>query len=122
MKRGMNSSEMQKNNRALVFRTLLEKGSMTRSDLAASLNLQKATITNNINDFYELDIVGVDGDAAAGRRGEKLCLKLDDIYFLSVGITRKDYQFSVFTFDGRQEKYIRHCFEKNEDIFVIVNK
>ncbi len=122
MKRGMNSSEMQKNNRALVFRTLLEKGSMTRSDLAASLNLQKATITNIINDFYELDIVGVDGDAAAGRRGEKLCLKLDDIYFLSVGITRKDYQFSVFTFDGRQEKYIRHCFEKNEDIFEIVEK
>lgn len=118
----MNSSEMQKNNRALVFRTLLEKGSMTRSDLAASLNLQKATITNIINDFYELDIVGVDGDAAAGRRGEKLCLKLDDIYFLSVGITRKDYQFSVFTFDGRQEKYIRHCFEKNEDIFEIVEK
>ena len=122
MKRGMNSSEMQKNNRALVFRTLLEKGSMTRSDLAASLNLQKATITNIINDFYELDSVGVDGDAAAGRRGEKLCLKLDDIYFLSVGITRKDYQFSVFTFDGRQEKYIRHCFEKNEDIFEIVEK
>lgn len=39
MKRGMNSSEMQKNNRVLVFRTLLEKGSMTRSDLAATLNL-----------------------------------------------------------------------------------
>ena len=51
MKRGMNSSEMQKNNRALVFRTLLENGSITRSDLAATLNLQKATITNIINDF-----------------------------------------------------------------------
>ena len=59
MKRGMNSSEMQKNNRALVFRTLLENGSITRSDLAATLNLQKATITNIINDFYELNIVGV---------------------------------------------------------------
>ena len=70
MKRGMNSSEMQKNNRALVFRTLLENGSITRSDLAATLNLQKATITNIINDFYELNIVEVDGDAAAGRRGE----------------------------------------------------
>ena len=122
MKRGMNSSEMQKNNRALVFRTLLENGSITRSDLAATLNLQKATITNIINDFYELNIVEVDGDAAAGRRGEKLCLRLDDIYMMSVGITRKDYQFSVFTLHGRQEKYIRHCFEKNEDIFGIVEK
>lgn len=122
MKRGMNSSEMQKNNRSLVFSTLLERGSMTRTDLAASLNLQKATITNIINDFYELGIVSVDGDAAAGRRGEKLCLKLDDMYILSAGITRKDYQFSVFTLDGRQEKYIRHYFQKNEDIFEIVDK
>lgn len=122
MKRGMNSSEMQRNNRVLVFRTLLEQGSMTRTDLASVLNLQKATITNIINDFYELDIVGVDGDTAAGRRGEKLSLRLDNLYLMSVGITRKDYQFSIFTLYGRQEKYLRHCFEKNEDIFTIVEK
>ena len=34
MRRGMNSGEMQKNNRMLVFRTLLENGSMTRTELA----------------------------------------------------------------------------------------
>ncbi|MDO5135622.1 MAG: ROK family protein [Eubacteriales bacterium] len=86
------------------------------------LNLQKATITNIINDFYDLDIVGVDGDAASGRRGEKLCLKLDDMYVLSIGITRKDYQFSVFTLDGVQKKHICHCFGKNEDICEILRK
>ena len=122
MKKGMNSTEMQKNNRVLVFRTLLEKGSMTRTDLAATLNLQKATITNIINEFYDLRIVGVDGDTAAGRRGEKICLKLDDIYLMSVGITRKDYQFSIFTLYGRQEKYVRYRFKKNESIFQIVEK
>lgn len=66
--------------------------------------------------------MGVDGDAAAGRRGEKICLKLDNIYLMSVGITRKDYQFSIFTLYGKQEKHLRHCFEKNEDIFGIVEK
>ena len=51
MRRGMNSMEMQKNNRILVFKTLQEKGMMTRAELAVELNLQKATITNIINEF-----------------------------------------------------------------------
>ena len=50
MRRGMNSMEMQKNNRILVFKTLQEKGMMTRAELAVELNLQKATITNIINE------------------------------------------------------------------------
>lgn len=122
MKRGINSSEMQKNNRMLVFRTLLEVGSLTRTELASRLNLQKATITNIINEFYELGIVGVDGDTAAGRRGEKICLRLDDVYLMSVGVTRKDYQLCVFTLYGKQERYIRYCFKKDEDFFQIVEK
>ena len=59
MRRGMNSGEMQKNNRMLVFRTLLENGSMTRTELASCIGLQKATITNIINEFLELGIVGI---------------------------------------------------------------
>ena len=59
MRRGMNSMEMQKNNRILVFKTLQEKGMMTRAELAVELNLQKATITNIINEFFEMGIVEV---------------------------------------------------------------
>lgn len=122
MKKGLNSTEMQKKNRALVFRTLLENESMTRTELAAKLDLQKATITNIINEFYSLDIVKVDGDIASGRRGEKICLKLDDIYLMSIGITRKDYQFSIFTLYGRQENHIRYCFERNEPFSNVVEQ
>lgn len=64
MRRGMNSMEMQKNNRILVFKTLQEKGMMTRAELAVELNLQKATITNIINEFFEMGIVEVNGETA----------------------------------------------------------
>lgn len=57
MRRGMNSMEMQKNNRILVFKTLQEKGMMTRAELAVELNLQKATITNIINEFFEMGLL-----------------------------------------------------------------
>ena len=105
MRRGMNSMEMQKNNRILVFKTLQEKGMMTRAELAVELNLQKATITNIINEFFEMGIVEVNGETAAGRRGEKLNLKLDDIYTMSIGITRKDYQLAIFDLSGNMIKH-----------------
>lgn len=70
MRRGMNSMEMQKNNRILVFKTLQEKGMMTRAELAVELNLQKATITNIINEFFEMGIVEVNGETALDEERE----------------------------------------------------
>lgn len=122
MKRGMNSSEMQKKNRMLVFRTLLENGSMTRTALAAGVGLQKATITNIINEFLDLGIIGIDGDAAAGRRGENICLILDGIYIMSMDITRKDFQIGIFSLYGEQVKHIGYRFEKNEDLYSVFDK
>lgn len=120
MRRGMNSMEMQKNNRILVFKTLQEKGMMTRAELAVELNLQKATITNIINEFFEMGIVEVNGETAAGRRGEKLNLKLDDIYIMSIGITRKDYQLAIFDLSGNMIKHSCCNFQKENGFREIV--
>ena len=119
MRRGMNSMEMQKNNRILVFKTQ-EKGMMTRAELAVELNLQKATITNIINEFFEMGIVEVNGETAAGRRGEKLNLKLDDIYTMSIGITRKDYQLAIFDLSGNMIKHSCCNFQKENGFREIV--
>lgn len=120
MRRGMNSMEMQKNNRILVFKALQEKGMMTRAELAVELNLQKATITNIINEFFEMGIVEVNGETAAGRRGEKLNLKLDDIYTMSIGITRKDYQLAIFDLSGNMIKHSCCNFQKENGFREIV--
>lgn len=120
MRRGMNSMEMQKNNRILVFKTLQEKGMMTRAELAVELNLQKATITNIINEFFEMGIVEVNGETAAGRRGEKLNLKLDDIYTMSIGITLKDYQLAIFDLSGNMIKHSCCNFQKENGFREIV--
>ena len=54
MKYGLNSNGMHKNNRTLVFKTLLQNGEITRTELAKRLGLQKATITNIINEFFDM--------------------------------------------------------------------
>lgn len=122
MKRGMNSNEMQKNNRMLVFKMLMERGSMTRTDLAAGMGLQKATITNIVNEFIEMGIISTDGDLAEGRRGEHIGLKLDGIYTMSIGITRKDYQIDIFSLDGRRIDHTRYGFDRGERIDSVVDR
>lgn len=122
MTRGMNSTEMQKKNRLLVFRILQERGMITRAEMAVELNLQKATITNIINEFFDMGIVEVGGDGASGRRGEKLKLKVDNVYTMSIGLTRKDYQFGIFDLQGRQLKHLRYQFAKEEPFREIMDR
>lgn len=122
MNRGMNSSEMQKNNRTLVFKTLLENESMTRTKLASEIGLQKATITNIINEFLEMGIIAIDGDLASGRRGENIRLKLDGIYIMSIAITRKDYQIGVFSLSGVQIQHVRYQFAMEEDFHIVIGR
>lgn len=122
MRHGMNSAEMLKNNRTLVLKTLLENGSMTRTELAAHIGLQKATITNIINEFLELGIIEIDGEKASGRRGENICLKLEGLYSMSIGITRTDFKLGIYLLGGKQIESIKYSFQKNESFLNVVSK
>ncbi len=101
MKTGFNSSIVQKNNRLLVLRELLKHKDITRVQLAQKLGLQKSTITNIINEFVSLGIVVPPSEENVRKRGEYIKLDLSDMFFLSLGITRRDYQLAVFTLDGQ---------------------
>ena len=114
MAQGLNSAEMQRKNRTLVFQTLLEQGSMSRTRLAEQVGLQKPTITNIINEFLEMKIVRVDGEEASGRRSEKLAPVLDGIGILSLSLSRKDYQIGVYELGGTRVCGRRYRFAKGE--------
>lgn len=120
MNRGMNSTEMQKANRSLVLKTLLENKSMTRSELASKVGLQKATITNIISEFCEIGIVENEGDSAAGRRGEQLCLRLEKIYIISIRINRKNYRIKVYSLQGKTLDRIQVKISAENSIYEIV--
>ncbi len=119
---GMNSNEMQKANRSLVLKILLENGSMTRTELSGRVGLQKATITNIINEFIELGIIGVIGDAASGRRGEQIGLQMDGIFILSMSVNRKEYQIRLWSSAGETVEQIKTRFDSRQDIHAMLNE
>lgn len=122
MRRGMNSDEMQRNNRTVVIKTLIEKGEMTRTQLSEMVGLNKATISNIINELIDLGIVGIYGEAASGRRGEKIFLKGKEFHILSMVLSRKDYQLGIFSLDGKLQGYSRYLFLQDEGITSIMDK
>lgn len=107
MQQGINSAEMQKSNRNLVLKLLMENGSMTRSEIARQTGLQKATITNIINEFLELGILHTGQDSGSGHRGELLRLRDDSGHILSLDVNRKDYRICLFALDGSKVASLR---------------
>lgn len=107
---------MQRANRCLVLKILMENGSMTRQKLSLKTGLHKATITNIINEFLEIGILSSDNGDKTGKRGELLRFQSSDIYTLSVSINRKDYRICLYTLDGNAAARIRKQFSLHENM------
>jgi predicted NBD/HSP70 family sugar kinase len=102
MRSGLNNYEIQKTNRSLILRLLLETGSITRAELAQKTGLKKPTITNIVNELLNLGIIAEDGIAQTdfGRPGELIRLNVTGIYIISMAITRKNYRINLFDLHG----------------------
>ena len=63
---GINQDNAQQMNRELVLRFLRKNGVCSRIELSKLTNLNPATITNIINDFQRIGIVGETGAISEG--------------------------------------------------------
>lgn len=106
MKLGMNNEGVQRFNRNLVTRLLLEKNPISRVEIAKRTGLRKATITNIINEFIEMGIVIEKGQVKGehGRRTDALELHVEKARIISLRITRKYFEIEVFDLNG-------HCLD-----------
>ena len=118
MKVGLNSESMQRANRHLIIGILLENKSVSRIELSKRTNLNRATITNIINEFLAAGIVREEGfqKEREGRKAEGLCLFCPEAAVLSARLTREFFEIGAFSIDGDM-RFREHCpIDKNEDI------
>jgi len=119
MKLGINSNEMQKANRCLVLKILMENGSITRQKLSLKTGLHKATITNIINEFLEIGIITSNSNGSNVKRGELLRFQASNLYTLSVGINRKDYRICLYTLDGTALTQFKKKISVHDNVYFI---
>ncbi|RJE87457.1 ROK family protein [Paenibacillus sp. 1011MAR3C5] len=97
MKRAQNIDEVKRANRGLVLNLLLRHRLISRSMLAAKSGLNKATITNIVNEFVEMGVVKEQGPILSdnGRKITGITLTLDDVATMAVRINRDAIEFAL---------------------------
>lgn len=104
--RGINSGDVKINNRALVLKQLFACGPMPRSEIAATLNLTRATVTTICNDLFAQNLLVEKGeaveDARAGRKKHLVDINYDALYVLSVNIHTDGTRLALCNLRGKE--------------------
>lgn len=97
MKRAQNIDEVKRANRGLVLNLLLRHRLISRSMLAAKSGLNKATITNIVNEFVEMGVIKEQGPILSdnGRKITGITLALDNVATVAVRINRDAIEFAL---------------------------
>lgn len=103
MELGINIDRVQRSNRNLVLRLLLEQDSISRVNLSKKTGLKKATITNIINEFIEMGIVKEYGQIKGehGRSTSALKLLVPKARIVVASITRLYFEIESFDLNGQ---------------------
>jgi predicted NBD/HSP70 family sugar kinase len=118
LKLGMNIDAVQRSNRCLIMRMMLEQHFMSRVELAKKTGLKKATITNIINEFYELGIIEECGQVKGehGRKTDALKLNVAKAKVISLRITRKYFEIELFDMNGTRLNHHREYINAFDEI------
>ncbi|RCX16107.1 putative NBD/HSP70 family sugar kinase [Anaerobacterium chartisolvens] len=122
MKLGGNSEDMRKKNRCTVLQILLRNDSISRADLARQTGLNKATITNIINDFTQIGIVRDAGSVIAsnGRKTAGIRLDMLDVVTLVIRINRYEISFAFCNIHGDISDLRKENFANDDGIDTIL--
>ncbi|MCJ7660830.1 MAG: MarR family transcriptional regulator, partial [Anaerolineales bacterium] len=91
---GRNLSDIRLINRSVIFRTIREVGTISRSDLAKRTGLNPATITNITRELLDqgLIIQAGPGKSRGGRRSSLLQINAQHAYIIAVRLSRHNIQ------------------------------
>lgn len=117
MKTGINSNGMQRANRNLLIQILLEEKVISRIDLSRKTNLNRATITNIINDFLSFGIVEEEQAFENSRKGSQLRLVCPKGVILSGRLTRTFFKLCAYDIGGELQYEDRMPIDKEADIY-----
>ena len=113
--KGINQENIQLMNRELVLRVLRKNEGCSRAELAKMTNLKPATITNIINDFQKMNLVGESGTISEGKGRSAIRLMLNPKAYNVVGIrlSRSYLIVGVFDVRGDELKSVRYEIERS---------
>ena len=119
-----NAHDMRRMNRCSVIEILLRNDSISRADIVRQTGLNKATITNIINDFEQIGIVEDAGTVIAsnGRKTAGIRLSMHNYVTLVIRINRYDLSFAYCSVHGEISDLIKVDITNDDSIESILYK
>lgn len=119
-----NAHDMRRMNRCSVIEILLRNDSISRADIVRQTGLNKATITNIINDFEQIGIVEDAGTVIAsnGRKTAGIRLSMHNYVTLVIRINRYDLSFAYCSVHGEISDLIKVDITNDDSIESILDK
>ncbi len=124
MPKGLNNDMIQRTNRSLILRNILERKVVSRIQLAKLTGLKKPTITNIVNDLLKLDIIEeCDMEKKEGyRKTEGLQIRANGIKIVAARWIREFFSASIYTLSGTEESSVRCEISTNDEIDIALDK
>ncbi|MCU6762335.1 Making large colonies protein [uncultured Roseburia sp.] len=96
--------ESQRKNKSLILQTIKKNAPVSRIELSQITNLNKATVSNIVNDFLEKNLIRETGDiiSSNGRKATGLSLNMEDFVAITIRIKRNHLRTAVYTMDNSQ--------------------
>jgi predicted NBD/HSP70 family sugar kinase len=123
-KLGLNNEGIQRANRILVLKLMLENRVVSRPELIKKTGLQKATITNIVNEFLDMGIIKEVGytKRESERKTGALRLEIPSTKIISLRITSKNYLIYTYNLTGEIDHEIRQEYSGKPDIERIMDE
>ena len=100
--KGKNLADIQSMNRSLVLKVIQKKRQTSRAEISKLTGLNKATVTNIVNDLINWGVVKESGflTGEGGHRSIAVELASDDFVIIGLWITRRALHAGICNLDG----------------------
>ena len=106
------ATELKKINRNRIFKLIYERKGISRRDIAAELSLSLPTVTQNLQELEELDLIGYAGNfqSTGGRKAQAIIPKTDARITIGIEVNKSYIRILAIDLAGKvldYEKYIK---------------
>lgn len=108
----LNSMEVKKMNRNAIYRYLYHRDTTSIQEIAQALNLSLPTVTQNLKDLQERDLIVETGllQSTGGRKAKSMACNSVAGYAIGLDVTRNHVGIVMIDLSGRIVKNIRNYF------------
>jgi predicted NBD/HSP70 family sugar kinase len=113
--------EVKKANRNLIFKYLYKNGQLSKQDIAYSLNMSLPTVTQNLKELLNQDLIFEDGlfESTGGRKAKAISYNRNARFAIGLDVTKNHVGMVMIDLGGNvvKNQRFRNQFENSNDYF-----